>query len=429
MSNRFRPPNELRVCILAENASLQFGGEASLPLHYFSQLRARGIEAWLVVHSRTKEELQTLFPAERDRIYFLKDKWLDKLLCWIAARMPGRVADSIVATVMMMANQRLQCKIVRSLINQFGVNVVHQPVPVSPRAPSLIHSLGVPVIIGPMNGGMEYPPPFRTAESIVTRGIVRLGRGSANLINHLFPGKRYADVLLVANRRTRMALPSNVRGRTIEISEQGVDLGLFANRSEAPAGNKFIFVGRLVAWKRVDLALRALARVPDATLEIVGDGPMKGQWLKLAAELGVSERTSFLGWMTQRSCAMHMEQATALLLPSIYECGGAVILEAAAVGTPSIATDWGGPADYLDQTSGILVPPAAAESMIEGFAAAMRELMVNPSLRWRMALRAQQKIRDQFCWSHKVDEICKIYRQAQAERELSFDSAPAVAVY
>ena len=42
-----------------------------------------------------------------------------------------------------------------------------------------------------------------------------------------------------------------------------------------------------------------------------------------------------------------LQGSTALLLPSIYECGGAVVLEAMACGIPAIATAWGGPADYL----------------------------------------------------------------------------------
>ena len=50
--------------IVAENASFRFGGEASLPLHYYSRLRARGLEAWLIVHGRTREELEALFPND-----------------------------------------------------------------------------------------------------------------------------------------------------------------------------------------------------------------------------------------------------------------------------------------------------------------------------------------------------------------------------
>jgi hypothetical protein len=52
----------MRICIVADNASARFGGEAILPLHYFRQLRQRGIEVWLVAHDRVRAELETLLP-------------------------------------------------------------------------------------------------------------------------------------------------------------------------------------------------------------------------------------------------------------------------------------------------------------------------------------------------------------------------------
>jgi hypothetical protein len=55
----------MRIVIVAQNASTKFGGEALLPVNYFRILRARQIEAWLVVHARTQAELEALFPQER----------------------------------------------------------------------------------------------------------------------------------------------------------------------------------------------------------------------------------------------------------------------------------------------------------------------------------------------------------------------------
>ena len=62
-----------RVVVVAESASAVFGGEAILPLHIFRKLRARGIEAWLVVHSRTRDELVRLMPTEVGRMRFIPD--------------------------------------------------------------------------------------------------------------------------------------------------------------------------------------------------------------------------------------------------------------------------------------------------------------------------------------------------------------------
>ena len=186
-------PSSLCVAIVAENASYRFGGEASLPLHYFQHLNQRGIPTWLVAHGRTRPELEELFPEYRDRILTLPDRWVNKLLWQCMKRLPQRLASSTFGIVMGLYNQHLSRCIVADLIRTQGVTVVHQPSPVSPKAPSLLHGLGVPILIGPMNGGMEYPPAFRTEESLVTRLSVSLGRNSANLINTLFPGKKKAS--------------------------------------------------------------------------------------------------------------------------------------------------------------------------------------------------------------------------------------------
>jgi hypothetical protein len=61
------------------------------------------------------------------------------------------------------SSQLEQRRLVRRLVERERIDVVHQPMPVSPREPSLLYGFGVPVVIGPMNGGMEWPPAFRPA--------------------------------------------------------------------------------------------------------------------------------------------------------------------------------------------------------------------------------------------------------------------------
>src|SRR5215813_5237924 len=154
----------MRVCIVAEHASYKFGGEAVLPLHYFTGLRKRDIEAWLVVHARTRAELEAAFPGDRDRLRFIPDAWFHKLLSRLSGFLPRRIAEASLGLFSQLTTQYLARKIVRELIAGESIDIVHQPIPVSPRFPSLMTDLGVPVVIGPMNGGMEYPAAFRHAD-------------------------------------------------------------------------------------------------------------------------------------------------------------------------------------------------------------------------------------------------------------------------
>jgi glycosyltransferase involved in cell wall biosynthesis len=407
----------LRVCVVAENASFQFGGEASLPLHYYSRLRARGVEAWLIIHGRRREEVENIFPDDRGRMLFITDRWFHKWLWRLSVHLPRRISQATCGTLMVLVDQFVQRQMIRRLIREHNINVVHQPIPVSPRAPSWIYGFGIPVVMGPLNGGMDYPPAFRHVESWVTRVSVRLARYASNVINELFPGKKLARFVLVANERTRAALPACVKGDVVEIPENGVDLNLWPLRPQvAPElSGRFVFLGRLVDWKRLDLALRALAQVPGASLDVIGDGEMRDAWTQLAAQLHLTDRVRFLGWMPQSECAQHLQSATALLLPSIYECGGAVVLEAMARGVPVVAVAWGGPADYIDASCGMLVPPTSADAVVEGFAGAMKELMEQPDLCRSLSAAARKKVEAQFDWEDKVDRLLEIFRVACRE--------------
>jgi glycosyltransferase involved in cell wall biosynthesis len=411
----------MRICIVAEHASYRFGGEAILPIHYFARLRARGEDAWLVVHARTRDELEAAFSSDRNRLRFIEDAWFHRFLFRISRVLPRRIAESTVSLLSMLITQYLARKIVLALRDSEGLDVVHQPIPVSPRFPSLMFGLKLPVIIGPMNGGMEYPPALRHSESILSRISIPVGRKLSDLANSVLPGKKLANVLIVANRRTRLALPRGIKGQVVELPENGVDLSVWlapekmrGPTSLAPKTEHFVFIGRLIDWKCLDIVIEALCQVPDAHLEVIGDGTMREAWEHLAGDLGVSSRVAFSGWLTQTECASRMQSAIALVLPSIYESGGAVVLESMAAGVAVIATKWGGPVDYIDSDSGILIEPESRRVLVEGFAAAMRKVIAAPEMARTMGLSGRKKVEQYFSWEQKIDSIMHIYREAIA---------------
>jgi len=410
----------MRICIVAEHASYRFGGEAILPIQYFGRLRARGEDAWLVVHARTREELEAAFPSDRHRIRFIEDAWFHRLLSRISGVLPRRLAGSTFSLLSILITQFLARRIVLALRDAEGLDVVHQPIPVAPRFPSLIYGLNLPVIIGPMNGGMEYPPAFRHSESLLSRATIWSGRRLSDFVNAIVPGKKRATVLIAANRRTRLALPRGLKGKVVELPENGVDLDTWGGGRDMPsAATKppgpptFAFIGRLVDWKCLDVVLESLRQVPDAYLEVIGDGPMRETWEHLAAELRVSSRVTFRGWLTQTDCAARLHSMSALLLPSIYECGGAVVLEAMAAGVAVIATKWGGPVDYVVRETGILIEPRSRKHLVAGFATAMCQLIAAPEKAREMGRLGQERVRRYFDWEKKIDCMIGVYQDAR----------------
>ena len=404
------------MLIVAENASARFGGEAVLPLHYFRLLRQRGADVRLVVNARTKPDLDQLLAGDTDRIHYVPDTAFHRLMERLGKPFPAAVKHFTFRLLSRLLSGVLARRILRQLVAQHSMQLVHQPTPVSPKEASLIYGIGVPVVMGPMNGGISYPPGFRAFQRRWIRGFIGGGRLLSGAMNWLAPGKRRAAVLLVANRRTAAALPHGVRGRVIELVENGVDKELWRPADVRASGPvRFVFSGRLVDWKGVQFLLDALSIVGQqtaATLDVLGSGPMRAVLERQVAAAGLGEVVTFRGWMPQQQCATELAAADVFVLPSLYECGGAVVLEAMACGLPVIATNWGGPADYLDASCGILVDPGEPLTFAKSLAEAMLLLANDPARRERMGAAGRQKAVQQFDWKRKIDQMVEIYRSA-----------------
>ena len=414
-----------RIVIVAEHASARFGGEAALPLHYFRLLAARGLDVHLVTHARVRGELAADFPQLQARTHYIEDTALHRWMWRLGRLLPARLAYFSTGFVSRLSTQFAQRRRVAALVRAHGIQVVHQPMPVSPREPSLMHGVGAPVVIGPMNGGMHYPPAFVTGRLGAIGFIEAAARRASGLMNRLLPGKRRAALLLVANERTRAALPPGLSGAVEVLPENGVDLSLWAQPAPgaAAAGGpgpvRFVFMGRLVDWKAVDLLLLAFARAKErehATLTLIGDGPEAPRLKALAAELGLlagqpdrAGRVHFAGWQTQPECARRLREQHVLVLPSLWECGGAVVLEAMACGLPVLATAWGGPLDYLDEHCGLLVPPQSREALVQGLADGIDRLATQPALRAALGARGRERVAAHYGWEHKVEQMLALY--------------------
>ena len=260
---------------------------------------------------------------------------------------------------------------------------------------------------------MEYPPAFASQVKWYESMIRRTLRLASDLMNVLFRGKINANMILVANERTRNALPRGVRReRVVYMPENGVDENIFRSldktKSRSPS---FLYIGRLVDWKKVEILIDALKLLPEEfLLEIVGEGPARIDLEMHAKVRGVQSRVIFRGLLSQGECAEALARSTALVLPSIYECGGAVVLEAMAMATPVIATKWGGPIDYIaDGKTGILIDPVGHEGMAKAFAEAMRFLAENSERASCIGNFAREHVRQNFMWEKKIDAMLAIY--------------------
>lgn len=193
---------------------------------------------------------------------------------------------------------------------------------------------------------------------------------------------------------TSPALRSH-RGRCA-IIPFGIDASRFESSDSVEKGEPyFLFVGRLVYYKGIDLLLRALAGT-TLRARIVGDGPLRARWEALAAELGVSDRAQFLGDCDSTRLHGELAKCAALVLPSTHpsESFGIVQLEAMAASRPSIVAraSAGVESVQVDGETGRVVEARDVEAL----RAAMLELAADAGLRGRMGAAARRRVEAHF---------------------------------
>lgn len=226
-----------------------------------------------------------------------------------------------------------------------------------------------------------------------------------------------ADAVIATSERYARTSPwlSRHRERSVVIP-LAIDPGRFRpqSRDEHRANGQpsLLFVGRLRYYKGLDTLLRALGRVPEARLSIVGDGPMKASWIRLASRLGLDDRVFFEGEVPERELPERYAGADLFVLPSNAraEAFGTVLLEAMASGLPSISTELGTGTSWVnrDGVTGRVVPPDDPEVL----ASAIRELLSDEALRERMGRAARARVCAEFALETMIDRIERAYRAA-----------------
>jgi len=174
-----------------------------------------------------------------------------------------------------------------------------------------------------------------------------------------------------------------------------------------------LFVGRHEVWKRLDLAVRVMAKikvkVPRASLVI--PGPYTSHTydlIKLAEKLGVNDRVLFIGEVDQGELAELYRNAHQFIFPSVKEDFGIVILEAMGNGLPVVAWKAGGPTDMVaDGENGFLARPFE----VDDFAAKAVKLLKNPRLRDKLGRKGWEKVRHEFSWKKHADILEKSIKE------------------
>jgi glycogen(starch) synthase len=207
----------------------------------------------------------------------------------------------------------------------------------------------------------------------------------------------------------------------------GVDHEYFAPRVDSASAKRalgisggyvVLFIGRLASNKGIGHLLGAMPSlkrgIRDVTLVIGGRGEMEGELKKQALKLGVSDVTDFRGFVSQDQLPVFYAASDVVVVPSTYEPGGIIPLEAMSMKKPIVGSRAGGILESVsDGYNGVLVPPADSESI----ASAVLRLHDDPGMAVRLGENGRETVLKRFTWGEVARQTLGAYSMALSNRQ------------
>jgi alpha-maltose-1-phosphate synthase len=316
-------------------------------------------------------------------------------------------------------------KAYRARLRAGAFDLVHRLTPLSPTVPSFLAarcaSIGVPFVLGPLNGGVPWPPGFDDTR-IREREFLSYVRGAYRLLPGYRSTRERASAIVAGSRDTRRQIAERWQAKTVYIPENGLDPARFARPAEGPAELplRVVFVGRLVPYKSADILLEAaapLVRAGKAVVDVVGDGPESAALKAQAEREQIASGVTFAGWVNQAELQARLARAHVFGFPSVREFGGAVVLEAMATALVPVVVDYGGPAELVTPRTGFAVPLGRRPEIVAGFRSVLESLVARPGVLREMGRRARERVLRQFTWDVKAAQTFEVYRWILGQRD------------
>jgi glycosyltransferase involved in cell wall biosynthesis len=312
----------------------------------------------------------------------------------------------------------------RRLHREIKFDLAHHVTIVSYQYPSCLAWVPCPFVWGPVGGCLRAPIAFYPSFGV--RGMwYEIGRDVFNFFVMRSPLVVWtmwrADCIVPTTEFSKARLPAWAYPKTIVVRGEGVAAGAMPIRPPRTQGVKVLWVGRLLHWKGVHLAIQAFAEYlkwdPEARFTINMDGPDRRRLQQLVARLNLSEKVRFDA-STVEAVEQLYDSHDVLLLPSLHDSGSFVALEAMSRGLPVICFESGGPAHSVTDEVGIRVKPVTPRQAVADMAAALRRLGADPALRHRMGEAGRRRVKEEFQWDSKGDFLSNLYPVVASRRAI-----------
>jgi glycosyltransferase involved in cell wall biosynthesis len=298
-------------------------------------------------------------------------------------------------------------------------DVVLRIMPMTPVLPSpfafFLRNGPIPFVIGPLNGGLPWPPGFSQLEN--QKEWVSKLRKLYRYMPFARATYRYAAAIIAASSQTYAEF-SAYRDKLFFVPEPGISRSLCSGDSRSPkpgAKLDLIFVGGLVPRKACDLALRAAApllRSDSSRFTVVGDGPERNRLEQLTRSLGIEKAVFFCGWLSHAEVLRHLRSADVFVFPSVRDNGAGVVFEALAAGAVPVVADFGGPGDIVHPDVGYKVPLTNEIDVVSKMEKILMDLAGNRDLVNRLRQQGMSYVRARLTWEAKADSVSRVLNWA-----------------
>jgi glycosyltransferase involved in cell wall biosynthesis len=303
-------------------------------------------------------------------------------------------------------------------------DLVHRVTPLSPTTPSLIaakcSAAKVPFVVGPLNGGVPWPPGFDAARR-QEREWLSYVRDAYKLLPGYRSTLKSSSALLIGSKDTLAGIPTEYHAKCIYLPENAISPGRFSREAEPYRSGPLhgCFVGRLVPYKGPDMLLEAAAplmREGRLFLDILGDGPLLPQLQEFARRERLSDAVTFHGWVEHTALQERMCRSQIFTFPSIREFGGGAVLEAMALGIVPVIVDYAGPAELVTAETGFKIPMGKRDAIVQCLRDRLQRLVADPSGLQAMSLAARSRVSELFTWTRKARQVAEVYQWVLGER-------------
>jgi glycosyltransferase involved in cell wall biosynthesis len=270
--------------------------------------------------------------------------------------------------------------------------------------PTLLYKIKIPFVWGPLGGGERVK--FRNYKNF--NFIDQVPHLLKSILVKLvfmnpfvkFP-ERKASLIIVKTKDTLNLLSRKSRHKSVTQLETFFKLST-QSQNDIPKNNSifhFCYTGRLIAFKNIPIALKALkiSNIGDDFLfHIIGDGPKRKSLEKLVENIGLRNKVIFHGNLSRKETLTILKDSDLYLFPSLREGGTWSLMEAMALGKPSICLKTNGMEIISNESCSIMIPLQTQTKMINEFSKAISKLYYDKELRCELGNNAKLRIENTF---------------------------------